>query len=310
MKHPNPLMLLRIAQGDAYGMATEYLELPTYQKVKDQALRFERYGKHPAFDIKAGHYTDDTQMSIAVSETLLGYNPHRELGLLKAQFADAFVKCYKRDPRLGYSKNFQAFLETAKDGIDFMTRIASASRKNGAAMRAVPIGLLADPGEVWEVARVQAELTHDTEEGLLSSICVGLMSHYAFHTDEPLRDLPEWLAGELGSTSEFRISLQRWEDDFPVEGEGVAISTVEAVMTLLATETTLLGIAKKALEWGGDTDSVLAIAWGIASARMREDLPAFFGRDLERGPYGHDFLVDLGSKLMAQYAEAGDVPGE
>src|SRR3990167_2227386 len=81
----------------------------------------------------------------------------------------------------------------------------------------------------------------------------------------------------------------------------VGINTAWAVHTLLTTQTTLLGIMKQVLEWGGDTDSIGAIAWGIASCRMREELPAFFETDLEKengSAYGPAYLKTLGKQLM------------
>jgi ADP-ribosylglycohydrolase len=64
-----------------------------------------------------------------------------------------------------------------------------------------------------------------------------------------------------------------------------------------------MGILQKTIEWGGDTDSVCAIAWGIASARYQdEQLPEFLERDLELGrKYGAAFLKDLGKQLMETY---------
>src|SRR5271166_254839 len=116
-------MLLRIAQGDALGMATEYLdlELPEHQHAKSEALKLERYVKHPKWDIPAGHYTDDTQMSCAVAKTLLLHDfalpevpasPGRstwdaeweKIVEMRRAFAGNFVSCFKEDPRPGYSK--------------------------------------------------------------------------------------------------------------------------------------------------------------------------------------------------------------
>ncbi len=74
-------------------------------------------------------------------------------------------------------------------------------------------------------------------------------------------------------------------------------------MTLVSERYTLLDIARTALVWGGDTDSVISIAWGIASARMNGDeLPYFFERDLENGTHGRDYLRSLGTILMKEYA--------
>jgi ADP-ribosylglycohydrolase len=83
------------------------------------------------------------------------------------------------------------------------------------------------------------------------------------------------------------------------------MNTVWAVHTLLTEETSLMGILRRAILWGGDTDSVCAIAWGIASCRYQdEQLPEFFERDLESGrdgKYGPAFLKELGRELMSVY---------
>jgi ADP-ribosylglycohydrolase len=312
MKNPNPLMLLRIAQGDAYGHAVEYIKFPRDQHTYDKALRFEGYGRHPTHKLDAGAYTDDTQMSIAVAETLIDGKdqlfsklPVSLADCVRVQhaFVESFVRCFKRDPRDGYARGFQAFLEEVKDARDFMDRINPVSDKNGAAMRSVPLGVLPDTELVLYAAGEQAKRTHSTSGGIGSSMMVALMSHFALYHDSPLSDSREFVRSSFFSMPANDPAIEPWPGG-PVAGPGVGLATSRAVMTLISTETTLIGIARKAIEWGGDVDSVLSIAWGIASARMREELPAFFEGGLEDGPYGRDFLRDLGAKLMNTYTKA------
>lgn len=303
MKNPNPLMLLRIGQGDAFGMAVEYAKYPRDQSTKDQALRFERYVKHPTHALRAGQYTDDTQMSCAISEVLLDVGPELRATNpgLRLLFAESFVRAFKRDPRKGYSRNFQVFLETVQDGQDFLKRIDPISDKNGAAMRSVPIGVLRDPGEVVAVAAEQARITHNRVGGVQSSILVALMSHFALYTSAPFTSLPEWLDQHC------TVVPHDWFGE-PVQGPHLGMNTADAVYTLLTTQPTLLDIARTTIEWGGDTDSVLAIAWGIASARMHEELPGFFDLGLEDGAYGRRFLSELGGRLMDKFTAPTFVP--
>ena len=300
MRHPNLLMLVRIAQGDAYGMACEFIKLPRDQQLLDRALRFERYLKHPTHRLRAGQYTDDTQMSIAVAEVLLEVESQSDAEL-RQLFADAFVRAFKRDPREGYARGFQAFLEVTRDGTEFLANINPTSDKNGAAMRSVPIGVLPKVDDVIRIATLQAKLTHDTEGGVTSSVLVALMSHFAHHTDKPFSALPLWLS------QHYPFGPQDWSGG-PVTGPGVGMNTVHAVYTLLRRNGTLLNIARTALEWGGDTDSVLAIAWGIASARMPPPEPSFLWTGLEDGPFGRRFLAELGSRLMDKYGQPTFVP--
>jgi ADP-ribosyl-[dinitrogen reductase] hydrolase len=290
VKNRNPLMLLRIAQGDAYGMAVEYIK-PESEPIRQRALKFG-YGRHPVHKLEPGQYTDDTQMSIAVAEVLLGKEQSTE------DFANAFVRCFKRDPRAGYARGFQGLLESVSDGDELRRTIENDSDKNGAAMRAVPIGVLPKPADVVDVAERQAKITHDTIGGIRSAVLVALMSHYALYEHEPFADFPSW------SNEHAKVVPGVWSGG-PVQGPGVGLATADAVFTLVSTQQSLLKIAETAIRWGGDVDSVLAIAWGIASSRMKNvdgELPAFFERDLEDGSYGRRFLVGLGTRLMAAYS--------
>ncbi len=214
-------------------------------------------------------------------------------------FADAFVRCFKRDPRAGYARHFQTFLEGVKDGDEFVRTIQPNSDKNGAAMRAVPIGVLGQPQQVIDVAAAQAKLTHDTVGGVHSAVLVAMMSHYAVYENGPFSNFPSWLSRHTP------IALPTpWKGE-PVQGPGVGLKTAAAVYALVSTEPSLLKIAETAIRWGGDVDSVLAIAWGIASSRMQTvdgELPGFFETGLEDGSYGRRFLVGLGTRLMAAYS--------
>lgn len=303
MRHRNDLMLLRIAQGDAYGMAREYVKTKDFPDHVAACLKLERYMAHPTYHtLPAGTYTDDAQMSIGVTEVLL-----QGEGCNSRDFVDAWFRCFKRDPRDGYSRRFQEILQEATSPSHLIQLVVPDSNKNGAAMRSVPIGVLQDPHDVVNVAGMQAALTHATWGGINSSIAVALMSHYALYDRRGFSSMREW--GNLYCPA-FEHFREPWvgpvqEASKDGKGLGVGVNTAWAVHTLLTEETTLLGIMQRLLKWGGDTDSVAAIAWGIASCRMTEELPKFFEDDLERlsgSSYGPSFLKDLGKQLMDVYA--------
>lgn len=309
MRHPNPNMLLRIAQGDAYAMACEYCERhpdePEYKELRE----IKRYLTHPTYHkLAAGTYTDDTQMSIAVSEALINdaSGLYWDNYLTHEQFAEHFFQAFKRDQRDGYSRPFQAVLEEAKDSTHLRQLIHADSNKNGAAMRSVPLGVIHDPKRIIEVASMQASVTHATWGGINSSVAVALMSHYALYDRRDFSCMFSWCAGWLPAFEHFR---QPWSG--PVHQKhrkdlGVGMITAWAVCTLLQEQKSLRDILLQVIEWGGDTDSVAAIAWGIASCRYQdEQLPAFLEDDLEKAngsKYGPAFLKDLGKRLMEAYA--------
>lgn len=297
MKHPSPLMFLRIAQGDAYALAYEYVK---NAELKAQMLKFERYHQHPTYHkMPPGIYSDDTQMSLAVAETLLNHG----VSATKRDFAIAFFNSFKRDERDGYSRAFQAILEKANTPDEMETMLVPDSDKNGAAMRAVPLGVMSDPKKIVEVAALQAQVTHATWGGMNSAAAVGLMSHFALYDRREFSSMYDWCCNWLPAFEFFR---KPW-DDKPVKAAsdaqniGVGMITAHAVCTLLQEETSLLGIMRRTLMWGGDTDSVAAIAWGVAAARYpNEALPEFLESDLEVGrPYGVSYLKTLGTQLMS-----------
>lgn len=172
-------------------------------------------------------------------------------------------------------------------------------------MRAVPIGLLRKPDQAIQVASLQAAVTHATWGGIQSASAVALMSHFAHRRRESMASLRWWCSKHLEVFEHFK---QPWEG--PVhnsrndpQGFGVGVNTAWAVCTLLEQEHSLMNIMRKTIEWGGDTDSVASIAWGIASARYPDEiLPEFMERDLEPGgSYGVEYLKTVGRLLTKAY---------
>jgi ADP-ribosyl-[dinitrogen reductase] hydrolase len=297
IRHPNPLVLLRIAQADAFAAALEYVGHAEHPELHARALQFDRYLQHPSHSgLAPGRYTDDTQMSIAVSEVLL--DSRTRTG---SEFADAFFRCFARDRRCGYSRALQALLERSSSADELRAAIVPNSTKNGAAMRSVPLGVLGDPQAILEVARTQAMVTHDSPGGIHSSAAVGLMSHFALHDGRGFAEMHGFCVDLLPGFAPF---ARPWQGPVVASndpcGLGLGMCTAWAVHTLLVEEDSLMAMMRRLLAWGGDTDSVAAIAWGIGSTRhIVEALPEFFERDLEvGGAYGVEFLRGLGQRLM------------
>lgn len=304
-------MLLRIAQADAFACAVEYVKREEHSELFSAVERFDSYQQHPThLKLKAGCYSDDTQMSCAVTDVLLQEaSGQGTLLLTPFVWCDAFYNAFRRDPRDGYSRGFQELLESCRSGAELQARIRPDSNKNGAAMRSVPVGVLPDPVQVVAVAAAQANTTHDTFGGREAAVAVALMSHFALYDRRDFSDVLGWGVQFCPAFEYFRVP---WEG--PVTGGwttkdhtglGVGINTAWAVHTLLCQETSLRGVMDRLVGWGGDTDSVAAIAWGVMSARCQDEaLPDFLERDLEsRGNlrYGPVFLRELGTRLMSAY---------
>jgi ADP-ribosyl-[dinitrogen reductase] hydrolase len=277
-------VLVEIAIGDAYGAGFEFC---SRQKI-ERSNTLAAYVDHE-LGIPAGRYTDDTQMSIAVSEVLLS-----GAETTSAVFADAFVRCYKRDERDGYAKGMHALLKECVDGTELRARIRPESRRNGAAMRSVPLGLIPDKQVLGAAARAQAVVTHNTPEGVLSSQAVALMAHVLLYEDAPLDTLPGHVLRDLG----FELDCN-WAQEVECD----AIQTLHAVCTALLRNRRMPDLLVDCVNFGGDVDSVAAIAMGLASvsSEYAADAPTILLEGLEAGAFGVSFLSRLDARLASRF---------
>ncbi|MEL6135564.1 MAG: ADP-ribosylglycohydrolase family protein, partial [Bacteroidota bacterium] len=226
-------MILEGAIGDAYGAGFEFAEV---EKIRSKNT-VSQYETHPLFEEIQGKYTDDTQMTIAIAELLISGAEWNSLTV-----AQKFVEAFKRDPRRGYAKRFYKFLEEIEDGSTFLEKIKPKSDRNGAAMRAYPLGVLGGEKEIIEKCNIQSEVTHQTEKALLAAQAIALASHYFIYKKGKQSTLIAYLQDIQG---------RKWEADWSGPVNVDAVETVEAVLTLLVHESSLQTILKKSVDFGG-----------------------------------------------------------
>jgi ADP-ribosylglycohydrolase len=278
-------MLLEVALGDAYGIGFEFVKPVFIEKNHDM----KQYRPSPFDGLLAGDYSDDTQMSIAISELMLS-----DLEWTPLNIANAFVNTFKRDQIKGYSRGFQDVLESSETGQDLLNVLKPESVRNGAAMRSVPLGYIRDIDELLEKSKAQAKITHNTQEGIFSSQAIALASHYFIYNIGPKEDVLTYLESKL--KREINANKQdRCQCD--------AIQTVDAVITALIKCDSLYDIVDYAVKIGGDTDSVASIAAGIASTSSQyiKNLPDFMVSNLRNNEFGKDYIISLDAQLKEKY---------
>ena len=277
-------MLLELAIGDAYGAGFEYADSELVQRDND----LSRYVQHPRHQIKPGCYTDDTQMSLAIAETLVAGEPWTPEVL-----AHRFVTTFKRDPREGYAGRFYQFLLQVQDGQQFLENINWTSDKSGAAMRAAPLGILPTIEQVIEATTIQAAITHNTPDGINAAIAAALMSHYFIY------QLGE--KKELGQFLETHVSGE-WSKPWQGEVRSKGWMSVRAAITAVIRNDSLSELLKDCIAFTGDVDTVGAIALAAAacSNEITQDLPDHLIDGLENGTYGRDYIIQLDKQLMAR----------
>jgi ADP-ribosylglycohydrolase len=277
-------MLLELAIGDAYGAGFEYADSELVQRYND----LSRYIQHPRHQIKPGCYTDDTQMSLAIAETLVAGEPWTPEVL-----AHRFVTTFKRDPREGYAGKFYRFLLQVQDGQQFLENITWTSDKSGAAMRAAPIGVLPTIEQVIKATTLQAAITHNTPDGINAAIAAALMSHYFIYQLGEKKELGQFLETYV---------LGEWSKPWQGEVRSKGWMSVRAAITAVIRNDSLSELLKDCIAFTGDVDTVGAIALAAAacSEEITQDLPDHLIDGLENGTYGRDYIIQLDKQLMAR----------
>lgn len=267
-------MLTEIAIADAYGAGFEFC---SEDKIISQN-NLDLYSKHELYDI-LGKYTDDTQMSIAIVEFILSGQEWN-----KENIASKFIECFKRDVRLGYSEGFFNLLSKVESSKDLLELIIPTSERNGAAMRSVPIGFLKNKEDVIALAKLQAQVTHDSPIGIQSSCAIALAAYFGTRQKGSISDLESFLESEQYGNWDYN-----WKDRVSLN----AYDTVSAALTCLLKHSCLSELLKSCINLGGDTDSVAAIAVGLATCfrEYKKDLPIQLYNNLNEDRYGISFFI-------------------
>jgi len=149
---------------------------------------------------------------------------------------------------------------------------AGVGATNGAAMRALPIGWATAPAAVHErqaLVRTITGTTHGDGRALAAASAIAAMGSYAAAAAPLLSVLAAGIeeAGAYGRGDLTSAAVGSWrppEEGVPFE----SLPTVAAVMAALrAGGDSPGGVMRAAVELGGDTDTVAALAGGIAAAR-------------------------------------------
>jgi len=274
-----------MAIADAYGASFEFGS-PQFVKKYNTG---EKYISHSRGRGRLGHYTDDTQMALALVELMLS-----EKEWTKENIAQAFLDSFHRDERTGYAGGFYNFLCDTYTGEDFIKNILPKSNKSGAPMRSAPLGLLPHIEELIEKTTLQASVTHNTSEGINSAVAVALSAHYFTYDLGKKKDLPEFLAYYIPDN---------WGETWQGEVSVLALDCTKGAISAIMQSDSLTELLIRCVSYTGDTDTVACIAFGIACncSEIKHNLnPALFA-GLENGEYGRDYLNKIDGDLIDKF---------
>lgn len=256
-------------------------------------------------------YTDDTQMAIGVTETLIASGRIDEERLC-ARFAANYL------PQRGYGRGAKVVLQAMCDGEDHRywaeNLFPGGSFGNGAAMRVAPVGLMFrdDHDAVWEQARLSSLPTHVHPLGIEGAQVVALavalasssmnLDRGTFFQKLASRCMSLEYSGPLGRASR----LDRVQD-LGLFGNGIeaTASAVTAVASFGMTPDSYEETIGNAIMLGGDTDTIAAMAGAISGAYLGAGaIPSHLRERLEDRKQGRSYIEKLAKDLHEAYSDA------
>lgn len=262
--------LLGTAVGDALGVPFETKLLNNPELVVWDGKTFLGSQHH---DLLPGQYSDDTQLSIEVAESLIqhGFNPDD----LSQRYVEWLVSGRAR----GYGKTTLLAVHNLIKGKHWSESGVAGSFGNGTAMRAAPFGVYFRNSlpDVISVCKIDSQITHASEEAMAGSIAIGMAA--ALASRQETEDLLERIYAELPDSKIKSIiytlgSLVEAQHITPSSALQVLGTKADVRQTVPAALYCFLKFDDyheailTAIKAGGDTDTTAAIVGALFGAKL------------------------------------------
>jgi poly(ADP-ribose) glycohydrolase ARH3 len=299
-------VVIGLAVGDALGAAWEGLAADLIYKLgpADKIVAHESG--------KTIFYTDDTQMTIGVVQTLIDRGE-----IEKHALATHFAANYH--PDRGYGQGARQIINAIGAGDDW-ERVAAevfqdkGSLGNGAAMRVAPLGLYFAPDLelVAKQAALSASPTHCHEIGVdgarlmaVAAALAAMSSGRPFQRDQFLRELLS-----VAQTEEFQWQIGHALKLGPLASLGSFGNSLEAhrsvmtsIMCFANSPDDYCESVSRAIGQGDDVDTLAAMTGALSGARLGiSGIPPRLIESLEDGRQGKTYLLELARGLCERHA--------
>ena len=247
--------LVGLAIGDALGAPLEGM-LPPPRKVTEME-------DSPKSGRRAGRYTDDTGQALAIADSLAACH-----GFSAEDMMVRLLRSYLRDPGV-YGPTSARVFELVLSGMEpmevvrYVHLLNGSSRSNGSVMRGPPIGIFYAGPMVEACSEACARLTHyDPVNGACSAFLNRMVSDLT-------RGYPKEAAYARAlrrcRDPEVLAMLADYRHYEPVAGLDAVLAT-HAAVSLFLRGRSYEEILVSAINIGGDTDTVGAMAGSLAGA--------------------------------------------
>ena len=199
-------------------------------------------------------FTDDTVMTIAIANALHTYRENRSLSQFKEEVASQMRYLGTKYPNAGYGGRFYHWIHDPTMG-------PYQSFGNGSAMRVSPVAWVAGSIEEAEMlAQASAEPTHDHPEGIKGAKAIAAAIYLA-RLQKSKREIREYIE-EHYYPLDFSLDEIREDYTFDVTCQGSVPQAFMALFESVGFEDAI----RNAVSIGGDSDTIAAIAGGMAEA--------------------------------------------
>ena len=221
------------------------------------SYEFDRGNKTKDFPlfVADSQFTDDTVMTIAVADALLGVPSGVVDDIQRENVIDSIHHWGQEYPDAGYGVRFSAWLESG-------AREPYNSFGNGSAMRVSSVGWLYDTlEETRRIARLTAEVTHNHPEGIKGAEATAAAIFLA-RTGHSKKEIRKYVVDE------FDYDFSRTCDEIRPTYHHVEScqETVPEAITAFLEGGSFEDVIRTAVSLGGDCDTLTCIAGSIAEA--------------------------------------------
>lgn len=246
--------LVGLAVGDAVGTTIEFKPKPARAELHDMV------GGGP-FKLKAGEWTDDTSMALALADSLIehpDFSPHDLMNRFVRWRDNGEYSCTGRCFDIGNTVR-SALHRFQQTGNPMAGSTDPRTAGNGALMRLSPVAIRfwQTPDRLAEVAAFQTRTTHGAEEAIGASVTfAGLVA--AAIAGESLTDILRSVTDVKGGF------LGRHRND--IRGSGYVVESLQAALWAVSRTSSFRSAVLLAANLGNDADTTAAIAGQLAGA--------------------------------------------
>jgi ADP-ribosyl-[dinitrogen reductase] hydrolase len=287
--------LLGLACGDALGGPVEFESRDSIRARFPDGLRNFIGGGW--LHLEPGEITDDTQMTLAIAESLAATDD-----LDMDDVATRFIAWYRSNPKdignttrtaLRYLANGVSWDESG----DRAMRESRSSAGNGSVMRCAPAALRfrRDPGLLVSASIDTARITHADPRCTAAAVAVNQAIAFLLNGGERSDVVTAAIEGITDVETREAILRAPTMQESDVRSGGFVLDTTAAALWAFTTTDSLEEIIVTAVNLGKDTDTTGAVAGAIAGAHYgASTLPE---RWLSHLQY-RDRLVELADRLL------------